>query len=587
MIILGLNNSHTATAALLIDGKVVACISEERLSRVKNQSGLPIRAVKEVLRISNITTDQIDFVVFGFRDPKINNGFSALASISNGGSDRSVLSYIIGLGLSIKEYLLVNQPWFRTPYNNLLEIFYSLFYHPSLNRQLDQQVEKELGISRSKIIKIDHHLAHAAAALYSSPNFAKKPSLIFTLDAMGDGLCATVSTYKSGKIERIAATPVGNSIGDLYAHITGFLGMKMGEHEYKVMGLAPYAGENYPESVYKKLKQLIWVGDDMTFKTKIHSHMFYKLLPKLLAYERFDNISAGVQRLAEELLCQWVAKGIKKTGIKNIICGGGVFMNVKANQRVLELGEVNEMFIVPSCGDESTAIGAAYWKYVQEGGQDITPLGPLYLGPDFTEDQVDKVIKKYSKTHNITHEKDIEGKVASLLANGKVVARFSGKMEWGARAMGNRSILSHPANLDAIRVINEQIKSRDFWMPFAPSMLEEDIDRYVSNPKGYESSYMIVTLDSTDEGKKNFKAAMHQYDFTLRPQTVSKEWNPKYHKLLSSFKKLTGIGGVLNTSFNLHGFPVVCSPEDAIYVFENSGLEYLALEGYLISKKNK
>ncbi len=593
MKILGINASHVATACVLIDGRLVSSVSEERLSRVKNQAGLPILATKEALRIAGVAPQEIDLTVFGYKDPKVNTEFAAVPDIPEFvRTERKSNSWekILKIAWELKEEILVKLPWSRNLYFPLISFFYSIFIDPRAEKKLLKDIEEKLGISKERVIRIDHHLAHAYSTYFSAPDYWKKEMLILTLDAMGDETCATVSIGRKGKLRRISKTSAGNSIGDLYAFITAYLGMKMGEHEYKVMGLGPYANEKYVEKVYNKLKDLVWVKRDLTFGAKIHSHMFYKLLPKLLYRERFDNISGAIQRLTEELITEWVKRCIKNTGVSHLACGGGVFMNVKANQKILELPEVKSFFVMPSCGDESTAVGAAYWGYEELRKKNrnfprIKPLSDFYLGPEFSEKEIFKSLTaKIRKKYKIEIPQDMEKKIAKLLSQGKIVARLDGRMEWGARALGNRSILAHPEKLEVIRTINDQIKSRDFWMPFAPAIMKERQDKYIVNPKKMWAPYMIITFDSTGEGREKFKAAMHQYDFTLRPQIVGKDWNPKYWKILNEFEKLTGIGGVLNTSFNLHGYPIVCSPKDALDVFRNSGLEHLAIGSFLVSK---
>lgn len=595
MIILGINASHTATACLLKDGEILSCISEERLTRVKNQAGLPILSIKECLKIANLKIEDIDYLVLNFTDPKVHLGYSTFSGDKTRvvTSDTLNLSQkIISLFWHLKEQILVRVPLSKYIVDKLLSVIYKFFINPKTEEKLLTIIEKELHIPRNKVIKADHHFTHALAGYYGDPDSKSKPKLIFSLDSWGDGICATVSVAKNGKIERIATTKAGASIGDLYGLATIYMGMKGGEHEYKVMGLAPYASTKYSKRALDKLTGLLWVNPDLSFSAKIHSSMFHLILPKLLAYERFDNIAAAVQTLTENLLCEWVEKAVKKTGISDIICTGGVFMNVKANQKLAELSSVKSIFVFPSCGDESTAFGAAYYVYEAERAKDknlpaIKPVKQLYLGGEFSDEEIKKQIDKMkSNRFDVKQSENIEQEVASLLAQGKIVARFAGRMEWGARALGNRSILAHPQKLEVLSTINDQIKSRDFWMPFAPSILEEESDNYFINKKKVAAPYMMMTFNATDKGKLKLKAAMHQYDFTLRPQVVFKDWNTSYYKLIQNFKKLTGIGAVLNTSFNLHGYPIVYSPEDAIYVFLKSKLEYLALGPYLLSKVN-
>lgn len=594
MVILGINSSHNATACLIKDGKILACISEERLTGIKNYWGMPYLSIKECLKISNLKESDIDFLVLNYLDPKIHAGFSAFKTergkVTKSKPGESLAQQVAGYLWKIKEYVLTKFPNSKYIYDFSLKSFYR---YSLIDAKLDKKIKKEISykvnIPHTKILKIDHHTTHGLSAYYSSHFPKKEPILIFTLDSSGDGVSATVSMGTGDKFEKIAQTPSGSSISDLYMHTTAYLGMKSLEHEHKVMGLAAYLKEDYIQPLLHKLKELAWVNSDLTFGTKIDSSMFYKLLPKLYEYERFDNIAAAVQVFTEQLVCEWIKKATGKTGVSNIVCAGGTFMNVKVNQRISELKEVKKMFIMPSASDESTAIGAAYGGYQLKRDEnpnlpEIQPLTHLYLGRNFNDQYTERILKK-NKKFTISKPPNLEEKIATFLAKGEIVARLSGRSEWGARALGNRSILAHPSKLEVIPEINKQIKSRDFWMPFAPSILEEDQERYFINRKHISSPYMIIAFDSTLQGQKDLKSAMHQYDYTLRPQVVYKKWNPSYHKVIKEFKKLTGIGGVLNTSFNLHGFPIVYSPQDALFVFENSGLKFLAIGPYLVSKK--
>lgn len=247
---------------------------------------------------------------------------------------------------------------------------------------------------------------------------------------------------------------------------------------------------------------------------------------------------------------------------------------------------------MPSCGDESTPLGAAYISYIERvksQGKKITidPIGPLYWGAEYSNREVLSFLKSVSaaKKYKVRYVKNIEKKIALLLSQNKVVGRMKGRMEWGARALGNRSILANPENRDIVTVINEQMKDRDFWMPFTPSVLEKRAARYIINPKKLFAPYMIITFNTTKQARRQLRAALHPYDFTARVQMVRHDWNPSYYSLIEEFEKLTGVGGILNTSFNLHGLPIVMGPKEAYYAFEHCGLEYLAMENYLVSKK--
>ena len=265
-------------------------------------------------------------------------------------------------------------------------------------------------------------------------------------------------------------------------------------------------------------------------------------------------------------------------------------MNVKMNMVIAQMPEVKQMHSFPSCGDESNPIGAAYYVYTQlckkQGTTPtIHPITDTYLGPDY-DDEVEEYIKANKLTEKYNVREATPKMVAELLAKGEIVARSVGRMEWGARSLGNRAIMANPSDLKYVWQINEQIKMRDFWMPFAPTILKEREHDYIENPKNIKAPYMIMAFNSTPLARKELRGAMHQADFTVRPQILEREWNPQYYDIIKEFEKITGIGGILNTSFNLHGKPVVCSPEDAVKeTFEPSGLRHLLLGKSLISKK--
>ena len=262
-------------------------------------------------------------------------------------------------------------------------------------------------------------------------------------------------------------------------------------------------------------------------------------------------------------------------------------MNVKACQRLLASSQIEKMFVVPSAADESTAIGAAFATSSKlEPEVELSPIDDLYLGKHFDEEEISAFLDANSigSRYRISRPDNINFEVAELLAKNEIVARCSGPMEFGARALGNRSILANPSNFLNVELINSAIKNRDFWMPFTPSILAEELPKYIKGHERIPCPYMCITFDSTELARAHLPAALHPRDKTVRPQSVMKEWNPDYHEVISKFKELTGIGAVLNTSFNLHGEPNVCSPQDAIHTVDNSGLKFLALGSFLLQK---
>jgi carbamoyltransferase len=308
-------------------------------------------------------------------------------------------------------------------------------------------------------------------------------------------------------------------------------------------------------------------------------------LRTVLAGERFDNIAAACQEYYEELFTAWVRNAVTKTGIRKVAFAGGNILNVKANQKVLEIQEVEDAFFYPAAGDEGTATGAAlqtYYDTCQADGAkaEHCPLEDLYYGPEYDNEAIWQAIKAQDLTAIATKHGEISHVVGDLLANQNIVARFDGRLEWGPRALGNRSILADPRNQRVVRELNTAVKQRDFWMPFAPTILEERMHDYLIDAR--PSRYMILAFETTEK-REEIIAAIHPQDYTARPQTLN-DWNEGYRNVIETFQSATGVGAVLNTSFNLHGYPIVGTPDLALWTFKNSGLEYLAIGDYLLKK---
>ena len=577
MYILGLNAGHNSTACLLKDGKIVGCVSEERFTRVKNHSGMPLKSVEFLLNENKIIIDDIDLIVLD-QNLKKNPDFGKkfLEAYTKKSFKKRVLSRAgYNFPVLFEKYFKFKGPMHTSGKIKKEESF-------------KEKISAILKIPKHKIEILNHHLAHAFAPCFN----LQDKTLIFTLDGEGDGLCATVSVFDGKDLKIISKTDKSSSLGYLYSIVTIFLGMKPLQHEFKVMGLAPYAKKHNIDKIYPEFKNIIKIEDSLKFKSEFNMPFADHYLKKNFEFARFDMVAGGVQKLVEDLTCEWIVKAIKKTGINKIALSGGVFMNVKANQKIAELPEVKNLFVMPSCGDESNAIGSCYYGYKIYCKRNKVEFSPksfsnLYLGPTYSSDYIGKLIKKrnLNEKYKITKPKNINKEIAKLLSKEKIVARCSGKSEWGARALGNRSILANPKSKDTIRILNETIKDRDFWMPFTPSIIDKDEKKYVVNPKKINANYMAITFDSTEKSLEDLPAAMHPYDFTLRPQIVKKIDNKEYYEILENFRKMSGSGAILNTSFNLHGEPNVLTPEDALHTVENSDLKYLALGPYLFEKK--
>ena len=589
MYVLGIDDGWNGTACLLKDGAIIACASEERFSRIKNHGGFPIRAVRWMLTYAGITSRDLDCIslftqgIIPINLPSTGNARAAgsLKKIYNAAWIPRNLWRSVEYGIPQLRSVGAFSHKAAFGVNSLLS-----------NRIRLRQIAANLDVEEERILKVEHHLCHAYAAYYGNPQRSQK-MLVITLDGEGDGLCGTVCVDNDGEMRRIGQTDMEHSLGYLYGEVTRYLGMKPNEHEFKVMGLAPYCSKYEMKKTLPLFTKLISLDEDngLQLRSAVRSTLFSRYLKTNLVGHRFDAIAASVQKLTEDLTTGLVANAVKTTGNRRVVLGGGIFMNVKANMRIMYMPELEDLFVFPSCGDESCCIGAAYYGYIEwcrrnQQPRVVEPIRDLYLGPDYSDQDIETYIKKNNlqNKYHIEWVPKIEKRVAQLLRDGKVVARFNGRMEWGARSLGNRSILAHPSEPDIIKIINTQIKGRDFWMPFAPSILKEREHDYIVNPKKISAPYMIMAFESTELARKELRAAMHPYDMTIRPQIVEEAWNPSFHATIKEFEELTGIGAVLNTSFNLHGEPIVCSPADAVHVFEHSALEYLAIGHCLISK---
>jgi carbamoyltransferase len=570
--ILGLHDGHSASAALLEDGRVIAAVQEERLSRIKNQAGMPNQAIKDLWPSAGLTASPADRVALAGKYMTYDHWEreTLLKNFEESGG------FITQSKQSLKD--------------TFIDDFYQKF-----KGQERKQALAQIGYTNGIVSTVVHHAAHGAAAYYGSG--WKGKVLVLTCDGGGDRASATVSIGENGQLRRIASMHENDSIGRLYSMVTYYLGMHPLEHEYKVMGLAPYVG-----SIEKASEEASIFADLFEFSPKQPMVWqrrkgvppmcsAYELIRRILYRRRFDLVAAGLQQFVETMLTQWVRNCVRETGIGRVACGGGVFMNVKANKEILALPEVEELFVFPSCGDETNSIGAAYWIRAQErlaSGMpvDIEPLGSIYWGRDISDSDVEAALKAYGGKSRIQYKyvPDIEKIAAETLAEGHVVARAKGRMEFGARSLGNRAILARPDRPDVVRRINEMIKNRDFWMPFAPAVLAERADEYYIKDKPMPAPYMIIAFDTRPEHRAKFPAAQHPYDFSVRPQEVSESTNSDFYRLLKYYEELTGEGIMLNTSFNLHGYPIVYQPAEALDVFDRSGLEYLALGNWWVWK---
>ncbi len=589
MLILGINTGLNASAVLMKDSKILFGVQEERLSRIKNQPGWPELSIKEALRHCGLEMKDIDKVAIAGKSSKI------------------ALSRQDDLNKFHERYGKIKNAWFGESENPFSELAARGWKKISSTLQgsgtqkestLDDFLAENGFIERQG--RYDHHTCHAAAAYYGLASNLAEPHLVFSLDGGGDGRTSAVFLGQNGKLTEIASSD-SFSPACLYAHITYILGFMPHEHEYKLMGLAPYAHQKYADVAKNALYRFIGFesGNPLIFTNTDNyplvrnsqgkeKQTLIEDLFKTTLNMRFDTLSAGLQLLAEEVAIKWIKAGIEKTGVRRILLSGGFFMNVKANSLIAELPEVEFLNAFPSCGDESNAFGAAFLchhEFDEHSGS--VQFADYCVGPDASYD-ITVAKRKYEDKVRFEKFDDINAEIVKLLVNRKIVARCSGQMEFGARALGNRSILASPDDGRIINTINAAIKKRDFWMPFAPAALQDQLETIVDIPSSLKNSYspyMMFTFRTKPGKADSIIAGVHQADKTARAQTVNKQIYPAFYDIIRRFYEKTGIPAVLNTSFNLHGYPIVRGACDAIDVYLNSDLDYLVVDEYLISRK--
>ena len=599
MNILSLYTSLPSTAAIYQHGRITAATHEERFSRLKNDERFPNQSIRYCLEEAGLQAQDLDAV--------------AIASF---------------LGFSYEDTVTRKSQWTPQDYlreqyerwlplsrgepqqsRSLLDMFpdkidlnlypggilAQLRDLPDRNDRLQKgrkaMVADYLGVPEARVRYIEHHRCHAAYSYYASP-FRGEKVLALTIDGAGDGLNATIGIFdEQGTYSRHYQTRDCN-IGRIYRYMTLLLGMKPNEHEFKVMGLAPYGKAKHAQKALDVFKSTLYV-DGIEFKWHDRPTDSYFWFRERLEGVRFDNIAFALQTWAEDLLTEWVGNAVARFGIGKVVIAGGVAMNIKAMGKIAALPVVENLFIGGSAGDESMAISAGIClaeDLAREAGKPwdsraVASLPHLYLGPSATPGQEAAVVVGLDSSKYQVSPSPTQAQIAELLRDGKILARCAGRMEFGQRSLGNRSILADPSDLRVKEKINAAIKSRDFWMPFAPVMLNSYVDRYLINPKRLESPHMTIGFDTTPAGYDAMIAACHPADRTARAQILHRETNPELYGILEAFESLTGRGALLNTSFNLHGYPIVNTPADALYVLENSGLDGLILNNHLILKK--
>lgn len=577
-VILGIHDGHDAAAAIVQGGKVLCAISEERIQRIKSTGGLPLGAIEECLRFSGLTYKDIDYVALAGTRAVAVNMLGTLSTFTHqdyldiqekvrkpqftGGETVSLSS----LFPNYKPKGDIHYPLTKLPLKETREM--SAKEKRDLATFRHQFVAEACGVSMDRVLLVDHHTCHAYYAYYSSQR-NDFPVTALTMDAGGDGIYDSVNHFdERGNFRRLHSSHQC-IVGPLYTYMTLLLGMRPFEHEYKLMGLAPYAKE-HTKARSREIFRSFMSLKGIAFTRSSELNDLYWHPRELLKYERFDGIAGGLQDWVEECLSAWVKAAIEITGSGDVVFAGGVSLNVKANKRIHELPSVNKLSIPPGPGDESLPMGAiwAAMDRLNPSGshrKEIEPLPNGFLGPGISEADISafaehpSVVEQYVEVHG-----DPVDSVATALNNHKNVGLCHGRMEFGPRALGHRSIVANASSTNAVREINDAIKGRDFWMPFAPSILAEHTSDYLCNIKNADLAHMTLCLDSTRLARQEIVAALHPYDHTARPNVVDRDRSPRYHKILSRFREISGLKGVLNTSLNIHGKPIVMRPMDIV-----------------------
>ena len=574
MRILGIGDGFGAGAALVEDGRVRFAVSEERLSRIKNHSGyyhgFPERSLEAALEAAGGDAGSIERIaISNFAFPPLPLRLLALSRSRPLGDKEFLDHHEFSRTLNSRLYSVFSE----RPSGSALARGSIAVYGRALSSRLAQR----FGL-RAPLVFVDHHRCHAASAYFTQ---AHDDCLVATLDCHGDGLSGTIYLASGGRLRRIAALPATASLGSFYAAITHHLGFQHHRHEGKVTGLAAYGD---PEAARADVERMIgWDPATRRLHTRLGRNQFTSIerVAGLLSrpYTR-EEIAAAAQRHLERIVLEILRTYLRETGRRHVLLAGGVFGNVKLNQRIHELPEVESLFVHPGMGDEGLPVGAALAASADLGCYQLERLAHVLWGPEYGAERVEKALAASGFPHR--RVADVENRIAELLAARRIVARCTGRVEYGPRALGNRSILYHAGDPTANDWLNKHLRRSEF-MPFAPATLaSRAAQAYVGVARAAAAAeFMTVCFDVTREFRARCPAVVH-VDGTARPQLVTEHGNPGLHRILSEYERRTGIASVVNTSFNIHEEPIVCTPEDALRAFATAGLDVLALGDHLV-----
>ena len=585
---------HDSAAALIIDGKIISAAQEERFSRKKHDSSYPFNAVKYILKNSNLNISDLDHIVF-FEKPFLK--FERLLETYLAFAPSGFISFSMSMPIWLRE---------------------KLFQKKFLFDKLKQHDENFNDIEKIKFS--EHHYSHAASAFFPSPF---KEAIVLTLDGVGEWATTTVAIGKGNDLKMLKEIHFPHSLGLLYSAFTYYTGFKVNSGEYKVMGLAPYGIPKYKELIIEKLMHLKPDGSfklnmkyfnyatGLTMTNKHFSNLFGEQVrnPEKDKLTQFHmDIAASIQAVTEEVVLRLTRSLAAEYKIKNLCLAGGVALNCVANGKILKEKIFENIWIQPAAGDAGGSLGAAlaYWhRDLKKPRNDYKDqMNGSYLGPKFNDEEIEKKLKNLNTNYKKLSEEEIIKLTAKGLADNKTVGWFQGRMEFGPRALGGRSILADPRSEKMQKELNLKIKFRESFRPFAPSILREDLPEWFD--LNCDSPYMLLVADVKKDKQINISdksnelfgieklnikrstvPAITHVDYSARIQTVHKATNSRYYKLLSEFKNITKCPILVNTSFNVRGEPIVCSVEDAFNCFMGTNLDILVVENFILFKHDQ
>ena len=559
MITLGVNYNrmHDASACIVRDGELLFAVAEERISRIKHDAGFPRLAIQACLDFVRIRADQLDEVCFGWTTagPGFRHDLKCLATG--------------GLPFTYRNVLTTS-------------VYFLSMWHQEGGASLFRQ---SFGDGKARMRFVDHHLAHAISA-YAYSGFDN--SAVVVMDGRGAWEATSIWHGKSGRLEHILTIPFPDSVGLFYSEFTEYLGFQRNSDEWKVMGLAPYGEPGVkldafmePEAApYRVHARKLFSNSNGSFSS-MASLLGAAREPESEIDARHKNIAFAVQDACELAMMSVVRMAVARTGCRNLCLAGGVALNSKANGKIAASGLIDQIFVQPAASDDGVALGAALAPYLDNGGRlPNQPMRHAYFGPAFEDSAIETALTTFKLPY--TRLDDPAATAAELLSRGKILGWFQGRMEFGPRALGSRSILADPRDPEMNAKVNNAVKFREWWRPFAPSLKKEAAGEYLESAT--DSPFMILTAPVRPQKRAVIPAVTH-VDGSARPQTVEKEINPLYWRLLDEFEKRTGVPVIMNTSFNLRGEAIVHTPTDAVRTFFSSGMDALIVGSFLVKKQ--